>query len=420
MKRKWTLAEKSLFAAPLLFCIITGAIYMARQAIPVVLELPDRTEINNVSFSPDGKRLAVFFGDSFPYNTGQVFDLEKRVKIADLDSLLAGHPGSAFYTPSWSPDSSQIMSGFFAGLGATTMLHASQIGGANSAVASLRVAIWNAATGRLSGNYFYKLTKNSSNQRLHFSDDGNRIIGNDKVALNASSGVCVQVFDGDFPDASQIEINEKLGLGAALNEDKTHLQVFDLKSKKVFWKTSIGLIDSIQWPGDILAIVYRSQSKPGIYNNGHRILLWNAKTRTTLPAPTVMPQSSISDLNFSDDQKTLVFCNWKQIPSQTELKADSQIVCYDYRVNRALWTYSTTYFLSWVQVSPDGKWVSAVTHPTYDKPQSLLVFDTTGKLSLEREVVSEATRWSPDSTQIAMVVKTGKTTKQIVLVRMRG
>ncbi|RYI33899.1 MAG: WD40 repeat domain-containing protein, partial [Acetobacteraceae bacterium] len=411
MKKSWSSPERLLFLAPLGFMAVAGGVWAWQQSRPLTIEIPGAEYISNFNFSPDSQRIVVFADDErTKFRSGHIYDVRSGSKIVSLaQPSQRPNTGARSFTdfrqPFWSPDGSRIVAGYDDQTRGT-----SQVQFPEAARLKLppfrsnkvgKMAIWDARSGKLSGNYLYAPADEESISFVQFSDDGTQLVGQGVPAalFDAATGQRTALLKGTFAATKKIAFNGKLGLLAVTNSDGTRFQVFDTKTQKVLWSPRLAPVRSLLWHDEILAITTDNVSKKGQSHPKNELILWDSQKRVVLPR--VSAYGILQGVNFSPDGRSLIY-NLNVVPSNK-----NEFVVWDYLQNRVLWRYKTQFSMVWAQWSPDGQWIAASLDARNGAPATLLVFDRTGKLCFQPDGVYESHRWSPDSRSLAAIVQSG-------------
>ncbi|RYG67387.1 hypothetical protein EON80_13665, partial [bacterium] len=225
MRKAWSTAEKWLLLTPLVFVVLAGGLWRWQQSRPKSIELPVPAMFGALSFSPDGKRLAVMFEAPKPQGgLGSIYDVKSGDELCQLGRLpaepnLGGIKFAIFHAPSWSPDGSRIVAAYDDDTKGPTQIPippASTTGG-KPVFRKNRVgkfAFWNAATGNLQGDHLYAPSHEDSNGRVAFAKDVKKLIGygTPLSLFDAANGRRLEVLKGESAPGESSAFNEKRGL----------------------------------------------------------------------------------------------------------------------------------------------------------------------------------------------------------------
>jgi hypothetical protein len=421
MKRPWTRSEKSLFISPLLFLSLAGGVWLWNTSQPPTIIVEGVDDVNHLQFSPDGKQLVGFFAASKGTTRfGKVFDVENRSNICDLEvpqplalpttSYPNGKRYFLPYAPYWSPDGTQIVSGYTDNLSGPSRVQTPDSGDAVDRPNKIdKFAIWDAKSGEINGDYLYApINEDSRSRNVRFSEDGKNLIGDGKppTLFAANTGKRLQVWKGKLEQPTLMKANFDLGIVAEQSSSpQNYFWIVDSRTKRSISKLKVGhLLGHSEWKDDILGTIVLDADK------SEHLMLWSGSSRKSLPSPPVPKSGVIYDFHFNPVNKTLVYT----MLDEPGISKHCELVAWDYGRHRELWRQSvpTKALSPYYKWSPDGKWLSATTSSASDKRGEKMayfyLYDHTGKLRLKRDVFSTAHAWSPDSKKLAVTNKRGQ------------
>jgi len=407
-----------LLGVPSLF-ILVGAGYLWQKTQVTKISVANIGYFKGLSFSPDGKQLAIL-GSRTNSIYGYVYDVQTRSKVCDLPAPNRNLNGSSFsYTanvmfPEWSPDGSQIAA-IYSNNEQGPKIPNRAFGGVKAAgfrpAHVTKIAVWNAQNGHLSRNFYYAPpSEDSWAGPLSFSSDGSKLVTYRSPAsvLDATTGTRLQLIKGGMDDAFVCKTNEEWNLIAVNNEYGTRFHVFDDRTKKVVWKPKLDIVEEFEWSGDVLGVIDGPNSRVKHSKTTSRLLLWDTRTRQTIPSPT--GYGNISWLRFHPRERNLCFVqsHWLYASKTAKPKLMQELVCWDYEQHREVWRYPLATRVEKLEWSPDGNSLAVVlarADNLYITPMHLLVLDRYGHLRVDKNLNRDQFAWSPDSSQLAYAVE---------------
>jgi len=401
MKKRLSRGEKWLFASPLLLLIVGGVLWQRHKMKLYSIEMPQNATVDVVKFSPDSKRLVVF--STTTGFVGWVYDLESRTKVCNIAKPKdqSGEWDEITYDgPDWSPDGSRIAGGVFS-VGGTQSV--------SSVYTARTITIWDAKSGAVRINQLCQAPSYLRGEEfIHYSPDGKTLVGGGvpPAVYDATTLKPLNKPNAAFDQGVMTYSNPKLGLAAVLNVGGNGLRVFDLKTRKVLWQTPIDEAFDYSWSGDILCVYNFSREKDpktGQKLEGSHLLLWDGKTRQQLPSPPFSPVKAVYDYDFNaDNTKLALFVN-RHFVNGSITRDKGELMLWDLRAKRVLWSKPMETPLIKLAWSPDGKKLAALAEITQSQ-RRLSIFDQNGQSQFEEQPVQDIAVWSGDSKQLATVV----------------
>ncbi len=399
-----------LFSIPILLIIAAIAFKGGKNQEPVVIDLSDFKPVSSfdqiswLAYSPDGKKLGLANNSLV-----RVYDATTNAKICDLATTPSSRkdPYLDNPRPAWSDDGRHI--GALCSSWVFRRLKPGEYVNRGGKVYGFdrkdvrRFAVWDAQSGSLTSEVLYGQRRYSDTEYLHpqslrFTAYDKRLFGEEAPRERFDAdGERVKLPDGKLTKYEHLYYNEAVGQLAVMGEKGHSVQVIDTKNKKVLWKIEDTRIQSMKWAKNVLCVVTT------YYGSNNKLLLWDGKTRKELPTPPVKFELIPANMYAPLGDDAMVFSVIKAKYSRTRQPYwHHELVAWDFRQNRMLWRTTTEHFMNRLQVSPDGKLISALAYNGFDAV-GLHIFDATGRHRAEYGSSSEKYIWSPDNRHIAML-----------------